>query len=343
MVLNGVTSKASRFVAGVTATTVATFGFAVSNVVAQTPLIQIDGSSTVFPISEAMAEEFMTSYDANVVVGVSGTGGGFRKFCGGETDISGASRPIKPEEMMACAEAGIEWVEIPIAYDALTVVVNPENTWVDSMTVEQLQMIWEPVAEGVITNWNQVDPSFPDEDLSLFGPGADSGTFDYFTDEIVGEEGASRGDYTASEDDNILVVGVQQNMGALGYFGFAYYQENRSSLSSVAIDSGDGPVPPTPQTVNNGTYTPLSRPVFIYVRTDSLSRPEVQAFVDFYIGNAPSVVPFVGYVPLSEAAYTRAEALVDSLEAGTVYHNETSGLEIEEVMNLDRTLISEEG
>ena len=343
MVLNGVTSKASRFVAGVAATT-ATLGLAASGIVAQTPLIQIDGSSTVFPVSEAMAEEFMASYDANVVVGVSGTGGGFRKFCGGETDITGASRPIKPEEMMACDEAGIEWVEIPVAYDALTVVVNPENSWVDSMTVEQLQAIWEPAAEGVITNWNQVDPSFPDEELILFGPGADSGTFDYFTDEVVGEEGASRGDYTASEDDNILVVGVQQNAGALGYFGFAYYQENRATLSSVAIDGGDGPVPPTPQTVNNGTYAPLSRPIFIYVRTDALERTEVRAFVDFYIDSAPSVVPFVGYVPLSEMAYDKAESLVADAVAGTVYQNETSGLEIEDVMDLDRILVpTEEG
>lgn len=338
MVVNSQRSKTNRFIATMAATALTTVGLTSSIAIAQTPLIQLDGSSTVFPISEAMAEEFMSTYDANVVVGVSGTGGGFSKFCGGEIDISGASRPIKPEEMAACSAAGIEYVEIPVAYDALTVVVNPANTWVTEMTVEQLQQIWEPAAEGVITSWNQIDPSWPDQELLLFGPGSDSGTFDYFTDEIVGEEGASRGDYTASEDDNILVVGVQQNDGAIGYFGFSYYQENRSSLRSVAIDSGNGPVAPTPQSVNNGTYAPLSRPVFIYVRTDALERPEVEAFVNYYISSAPSVVPFVGYVPLSAEAYEMAQTLVDERVVGTVYQQETSGQDIEIVMGLERTL-----
>lgn len=335
MVTNSVNLKLNRLVAGVAAATALGLPAAA---VAQTNLVRVDGSSTVFPISEAIAEEFMTSNSADVVVGVSGTGGGFAKFCAGEIDVTGASRPIKTEELEACAANGIEFIELPVAYDALTVVVNPANTWADSMTVEQLRTLWEPSAEGRITNWNQLDPSWPNLPIELFGPGTDSGTFDYFTDEIVGEEGASRGDYTASEDDNILVVGVQQNEGALGYFGYAYYQENRSSISSVAIDSGNGPVAPSPQTVNNGTYAPLSRPIFIYVNSEAANRPEINAFVNYYLTNAPSLVPFVGYVPLSDAAYELGMDLFESGVVGTVYQQETSGQDLEVVMGLDRTL-----
>jgi phosphate transport system substrate-binding protein len=273
-------------------------------------LIAIDGSSTVFPISEAMAEEFMATNrgETTVTVGVSGTGGGFKKFCAGETDISNASRPIKDSEQQACAAAGIEYIEIPVAYDALTVVINPANNWARELTVEQLKRIWEPAAEGALTRWNQVDSSWPNQPLNLFGPGADSGTFDYFTDEINGEEGASRGDYTASEDDNVLVLGVARDQYALGYFGMAYYLENQDSLDAVAVNSGNGPVYPTAANVENGTYTPLSRPIFIYVNTESLNRPEVRAFVTFYLENAADIVPEIGYVPLPENRYSESLA-----------------------------------
>ena len=269
---------------------------------AQNSRIQIDGSSTVFPISEAMAEEFMAENPGmQVLVGVSGTGGGFSKFCAGELDITGASRPIKQEEIGACAAAGIEYIEVPVASDALTVVVSQDNTWVDDLTTEQLKMLWEPTAEGSVTSWSQVDPSFPDEPIALYGPGTDSGTFDYFTETIVGEEGASRTDYTASEDDNVLVLGVARDSNALGYFGFAYYIENQDTLKAVSING----VEPSFEHVEDGTYSPLSRPIFLYVKKDSLeNRTEVQEFMEFTLDNAPSIVPEVGYVPFSEQRYS---------------------------------------
>lgn len=274
-------------------------------------IIQIDGSSTVFPITEAMAEEFMTtSSDVNISVGVSGTGGGFEKFCAGETVISNASRPIKDAEKELCAAAGIEYEEIPVAIDALTVVIHPDNTWATSLTTEQLKTIWEPTAEGTITRWNQVDPSFPNAPIGLFGPGTDSGTFDYFTDEIMGEEGASRGDYTASEDDNVLVLGVSRDVNALGYFGYSYYLENADKLQAVGIASEDTngvPVVPSPETIEE--YKPLARPLFIYVNKAALaSRPEVNSFVEFYLNNAEAVVPDVGYVALPESDYAESLA-----------------------------------
>ena len=264
-------------------------------------VVLIDGSSTVFPISEAMAEEFMAdNRGTQVTVGVSGTGGGFKKFCAGEIDVTGASRPIKQEEKDACAAAGIEYIEVPVATDALTVVINNENTWAEEMTTDQLKMLWEPAAEGTITRWNQIDPSWPNETIDLFGPGTDSGTFDYFTDEIVGEEGASRADYTASEDDNILVLGVSRDPFALGYFGLAYYLENEDTLKAVAVDG----VLPTPANVENGTYTPLSRPLFMYVKKSSLEgNAEVRSFMEYVLDNAPEIVPEVGYVPLSDDRY----------------------------------------
>ena len=264
-------------------------------------VVLIDGSSTVFPISEAMAEEFMAdNRGTQVTVGVSGTGGGFKKFCAGEIDVTGASRPIKQEEKDACAAAGIEYIEVPIATDALTVVINNENTWAEEMTTDQLKMLWEPAAEGTITRWNQIDPSWPNETIDLFGPGTDSGTFDYFTDEIVGEEGASRADYTASEDDNILVLGVSRDPFALGYFGLAYYLENEETLKAVAVDG----VLPTPANVENGTYTPLSRPLFMYVKKSSLDdNAQVRSFMEYVLDNAPEIVPEVGYVPLSDDRY----------------------------------------
>ena len=249
-----------------------------------------------------MAEEFIAANPGmQVTVGVSGTGGGFKKFCANELDITGASRPIKASEAEACAAAGVEYVEVPIAIDALTVVVHPQNTWATSMTVEQLKMLWEPAAEGQITRWNQIDPSWPNTPISLYGPGTDSGTFDYFTEAIVGKSGDSRTDYTASEDDNILVVGVSRDRGALGYFGMAYYLENQGRLASVAING----VTPTADHVADGTYVPLSRPIFVYVKKSSLeSRPEVRAFVEFMLNNATELVPEVGYVPLSESRYS---------------------------------------
>jgi phosphate transport system substrate-binding protein len=264
-------------------------------------VVLVDGSSTVFPISEAMAEEFMAdNRGTQVTVGVSGTGGGFKKFCAGELDVTGASRPIKQEEIDACAAAGIEYIEVPVANDALTVVLNNENTWAENMTTEQLKMLWEPAAEGTITRWNQIDPSWPNEPINLFGPGTDSGTFDYFTDEIVGEEGASRADYTASEDDNILVLGVSRDVNALGYFGLAYYLENEDTLKAVAVNG----VLPTPANVENGTYVPLSRPIFMYVKKTSLDdNAQVRAFMEYVLDNAPEIVPEVGYVPLSDDRY----------------------------------------
>jgi phosphate transport system substrate-binding protein len=298
--------KLNRLVVAGAVATAAAIGVVAPKAFSQSSIIAIDGSSTVFPITEAMAEEFMSeNRDVSITVGVSGTGGGFKKFCAGETDISDASRPIKDSEKEACAANGIEYIEIPVAYDAITVVINPRNTWAQEMTVEQLKMLWEPAAEGTITNWNQIDPSWPDRPITLYGPGTDSGTFDYFTEEIIGEGGASRADYTASEDDNILVLGVERDANALGYFGLAYYIENEGRLKAVAVDG----VEPSAETVNNGTYTPLSRPIFIYVRKDSLEeRPEVRSFVQYYLENAEEIVPEVGYVSLPSERYTESLA-----------------------------------
>jgi phosphate transport system substrate-binding protein len=293
--------KFNRYALAGTVTAVVALGISAPSAFSQNSTVVIDGSSTVFPISEAMAEEFMAENSGiDVTVGVSGTGGGFKKFCADELDITGASRPIKQEEIDACAAAGIEYIQVPVATDAITVVINAENTWAEEMTIEQLKMLWEPAAEGTITSWNQIDPSWPDEPISLFGPGTDSGTFDYFTDEIVGEEGASRADYTASEDDNILVLGVSRDANALGYFGLAYYLENQDTLKAVAVEG----VLPTTENVDNGTYTPLSRPLFMYVKKDSLeNNPNVQAFLEFTLENASEIVPEVGYVPLSDDRY----------------------------------------
>lgn len=264
--------------------------------------IEIDGSSTVYPITEAVAEEFMgQNRGVSVNVGVSGTGGGFKRFTVGDTDISNASRPIKSEEAQKAQENGIEYYEMPVAYDGITVVINPNNDWVDYLTVEELKKIWEPGSK--VTKWSDIRPEWPDEEIHLYGPGTDSGTFDYFTGEIVGEEGASRSDYTASEDDNMLVQGVSGDTYALGYFGYAYYAENTDVLKAVPIDSGNGPVGPTMETINNGSYTPLSRPIFIYVSKESLQRPEVSEFVKFYMETAPQLVKEVGYVPMPEFKY----------------------------------------
>jgi phosphate transport system substrate-binding protein len=286
--------------AGVVAA-VAALGIGTTSALSQGSTIKIDGSSTVFPISEAMAEEFMAqNRGTQVTVGVSGTGGGFKKFCAGELDITGASRPIKGSEADECKAKGIEYVQVEVARDALTVVVNRSNPLTE-ITSEQLKKIWEPAAEGKITRWNQVDSSWPNAAMALYGPGTDSGTFDYFTAAIVGEEGASRTDYTASEDDNTLVTGISGNVNALGYFGMAYYLENEETLKALSVDG----IAPTPANVENGTYKPLSRPIFIYVKKSSLTgNPQVRSFVEFVLNNAPDIVPEVGYVPLSEARYT---------------------------------------
>lgn len=289
------------------ATVAATVGLSAVGAIAQSRnLISIDGSSTVFPITEAIAEEFMgTNSDVNISVGVSGTGGGFKKFCAGETVISNASRPIKDSEIELCAANGIEYEIIPVAYDAITVVVNPENDWATDLTTEELKKIWEPAAEGTITSWNQVNPAYPDEPIRLFGPGSDSGTFDYFTDEIVGEEGASRGDYTASEDDNVLVLGVSRDQNAMGYFGMSYYLENQDILRALGVSGPDTdglPVIPSPETIEE--YKPLAREIFIYVNKDALaSRSEIGSFVEYYINNAPTIASEVGYVALPATSY----------------------------------------
>ena len=264
--------------------------------------IEIDGSSTVGPLTTAAAESFReVQPDVNVTVGVSGTGGGFERFCAGETDISNASRPIdEEEEVPLCEEAGIDYTEFQVGVDALTVVVNPENDWATCLTVDQLEKIWEPAAEGKVTNWNQVDPSFPDQQLALAGPGTDSGTFDYFTDEINGEEGASRADYTASEDDNVIVQAVEGDPGGLGYFGYTYFEENQDSLKAVEIDGGEGCVAPSVETARDGSYAPLSRPLFIYVKNESLHRPEVHGFVEYFLTNSIQLAEDALFIPVPD-------------------------------------------
>lgn len=271
--------------------------------------ITIDGSSTVYPITEAVAEEYRkVSPDTRVVVGVSGTGGGFKKFIAGTIDICDASRLIKDSERESCQEAGASFVQLEVAFDGLAVIVNPQNDWCDSLTVAQLKELWRP--ESAIKKWSDLNPDWPEEEIRLYGPGTDSGTFDYFTEAIVGEGGASRPDYTASEDDNVLVTGVQEDRYALGYFGYAYYAENAAKLKLLAVDGGEGPVKPTLETVRDGSYQPLSRPLFIYVRESSLAQPEVAKFVDFYLDNSDALATEVGYVPISpEAAEKNAEAL----------------------------------
>lgn len=266
-------------------------------------VVTADGSSTVYPITEAMAEEFgiETQGGVNVTIAYSGTGGGFKRFCAGETDISNASRPISDAERQTCAAAGIEWKEIHIATDGLTVVVNPSNDFAQCMTVAELRSIWEPGSQ--VNRWSQVRQGWPDREIKLYGPGTNSGTFDYFTEAIMGETGAIRDDFTASEDDNVLVQGVEGDADALGFFGYAYYAENTGRLNSVGVDGGSGCVKPDPETVRNGTYAPLSRPLFIYVKESSLERPAVRAFVRFYLQNAEALVPEVGYVPLPQAEY----------------------------------------
>lgn len=301
--------------------------------------VVIDGSSTVFPITEAMAEEFQQANpNVRVTVGTSGTGGGFEKFCAGETAIANASRPIEADEKALCQNSGIEFVELPVAFDALTVVVHPDNTWARELTTAELRQMWEPAAQGEITNWNQIRPDFPDAPLSLFGPGTDSGTFDYFTEAVNGEEGASRGDFTASEDDNVLVQGVAEAENALGYFGLAYYEANQDRLERVAIDDGDnangtGFVLPSPETVLDGTYQPLARPLFVYVNAEKLDRPEVRAFVDFYLNPAnQGLVSEAGYIAMSEPIYQKVQARLSERTTGSLFEGVAVGVNLEEIL-----------
>ena len=287
-------------------------------------IINVDGSSTVFPISEAVAEEFQASNpNVRVTIGISGTGGGFQKFCRAETDISNASRPIRPTEIEACAKAGIEYIELPVAYDGLAVTVNPKNTWATSITVAELKRLWAPEAQGRIMRWNQLRPSWPDREIRLFGAGVDSGTYDYFTEAIVGKEGASRGDFTSSEDDNVLVQGIASDELALGFLPLAYVEQNRSRLRLVPIEdgvseNGDGPITPSAETVRNGTYQPLSRPLFIYVGRKAADRPEVQAFVSAYFDSA-DLMQEVGYVELTPEIYDLAKAHFAERRVGTAF------------------------
>ncbi|HEX6113937.1 MAG TPA: PstS family phosphate ABC transporter substrate-binding protein [Geminicoccaceae bacterium] len=306
--------------------------------------IQIDGSSTVYPITEAMAEEFQLESGGKyrVTVGISGTGGGFKKFCRGETQISDASRPIKESERAACTEAGIEFIELPVALDALTVMVNPANDWVDYLTVDELRKIWEPAAQGSITNWSQVREGFPDRPLTLYGPGVDSGTYDYFTEAVVGEEGASRGDFTASEDDNVLVQGIASDPNALGFFGLAYYVENQDRLKAVPIQppAGGDPVVPSVEAARDGSYQPLSRPIFIYVSKQAAEEMEaVQQFVEFYLDpeNAELLVEEVGYVPLPTDAYELAQRNFEERHTGTAFAGGSQvGVAVQDLLQAER-------
>jgi phosphate transport system substrate-binding protein len=303
-------------------------------------LVRIDGSSTVFPISEAVAEEFQKAQpNVRVMVGISGTGGGFKKFGAGETDICDASRPIRPIEVELCEKNGTEYVELPVAYDGLAIVVHPSNTWANHITTAELKRIWEPDAQGRITKWSDVRRDWPDRELHLFGAGVDSGTYDYFTEAIVQKEHSSRGDFTSSEDDNILVQGIANDELALGFFGYAYYVENKQKLKILPVDderddNGSGPVAPSIDTVNNGTYQPLSRPIFIYVNRKSLDRPEVAAFIEFYLKHAPELVAEVGFIPLPQRAYALAQQRVDARKTGSLFGGRGSqvGVRIEEFL-----------
>ena len=292
-------------------------------------VIAIDGSSTVYPITEAVAEDFQqANRGTRVTVGLSGTGGGFQKFCRDEIDISNASRPIKATEIDACAKTGVQFLEIPVAYDGLAVVVHPSNTWATSMTVAELKKLWEPAAQGTIKRWSQIRAGWPDEEIHLFGAGVDSGTFDYFTEAVVGASQKSRGDYTSSEDDNVIVQGVSGDPHALGFFGYAYYEQNRGKLKLVAIDdenpdNGAGAILPSPETVAGGTYRPLSRPIFIYPKLKALDRAEVKNFVEYYLTKGAPLVREVGYIPLTDRELTLARERFTTRKTGTMFDAST--------------------
>ncbi len=323
--------------AGAATLVAAALTVSVPTAIAAEGIVKVDGSSTVYPVTEAVAEEFQKAKKGaiKVTVGISGTGGGFKKFCRGEIDIANASRPILTKEMEACKKANIQYIELPVAYDALTVVIHPDNTWIKSMTVAELKRMWEPDAQGKVTKWNQINPAWPDAPLKLFGAGSDSGTFDYFTEAIVGKAKSSRGDYTASEDDNVLVQGVSRDKNAIGYFGYAYYAENSKKLKAVPIAEKEGKpaVSPSLETVKNGTYQPLARPIFIYVNAKSVDKPEVKEFVEFYLNQAPKLVTEVKYTPLPEAAYKQALDNFAKRKTGTGFGGEPDiHVSVEELM-----------
>jgi phosphate transport system substrate-binding protein len=299
--------------------------------------VKVDGSSTVFPVTEAVAEEYQKANKGQkVTVGISGTGGGFKKFCRGETDVQNASRPITAAEMKDCKAAGVQYIELPVAFDALTVVVNKDNP-LKEISIDDLKKMWEPGAQGTIVRWNQVNPAFPDAPLMLFGAGADSGTFDYFTEAVTGKSKSSRGDFTASEDDNVIVQGVSRNKNSLGFFGYAYYEENKDKIKGLPISwKGGKAVSPSAAHVLDGTYQPLSRPIFIYVNKNSLARPEVKAFAEYYMKHAPKLVSEVKYVPLPAKAYEYNLAALQSGRVGTKMGGENKvGLTIEQLMTLE--------
>lgn len=306
--------------------------------------IKVDGSSTVFVLSEAVAEEFQNANNnARVTVGQSGTGGGFQKFCRGETDVNDASRPIGPTEIAACKAAGISFFEVPIAYDGIAIVVNPKATWIHDITIGELKTLWSPDAQGTVTRWSHVRQGWPDREIHLYGAGVDSGTYDYFTEAITGKEGASRGDFTSSEDDNVLVQGVAGDELALGFLPFAYYNENQQRLKLVLVDNqkstdGEGPIAPSFETIRTGTYQPLARPLFIYVSEKSLARPEVQQFMDFYIANAGTLAEEVGYVQLGDEGYRLVAEHFKARRPGTIFGEGESqvGLTIEQLLSKER-------
>ena len=319
-------------------------GFLIPEAFAASKLIKVDGSSTVFPITEAVAEEFQKQYPGiKVMVGISGTGGGFKRFGRGETDISDASRPIKPKEVELCKDNGIQYIELQVAYDGLAVMVNPKNTWVNHLTVKELKKMWEAEAQGAVTKWSQIRGGFPDKGIHLFGPGTDSGTFDYFTEAICGKSGASRGDYTASEDDNVLVEGIASDSLALGYFGLAYYEQNKDKLKIVPIDdendaNGKGAIEPSLQSVMDSTYQPLARPIFIYVSTKASEKEEVRKFVEFYLKEAATLVAEVGYIPLPKEAYEAALERFKKRITGSVFGGKGAkvGVKITDLLRLEK-------
>ncbi len=307
---------------------------------AQTRTIQIDGSSTVFPVSEAFAEEFQKQSKGavRVTVGVSGTGGGFKKFCRGETDISNGSRPILRAEMEECAKNGVQFIEMPIAFDALTVAVSPKNNFLNCITIAQLKKIWEPAAQGKIMNFSDVDPSWPNRKMSLFGAGADSGTFDYFTEAVNGKAKSTRADFTASEDDNVLVQGIERDENSLGYIPYAYYEPHQKQLKAVAIDEGKGKgcVKPSLEAVTAGTYNPLARPLFIYVSTKSAQRQEVKDYIEFIMTKGAPLVKEVKYLPLPASAYETALKHFRAGRVGSVFGGVPEvGVSVEELMKRD--------
>ena len=333
-----------RKMLGLVTTVMLIAGFFVQQAFAATKLIKVDGSSTVFPITEAVAEEFQKANSGiKVMVGISGTGGGFKRFGRGETDISDASRPIKPKEVDLARENNIEYIELPVAYDGLSVMVNLKNTWVDYLTVKELKKIWEPSSQDTVTKWSQIRADFPDKEIRLFGPGTDSGTFDYFTEAICGTASSSRGDYTASEDDNVLVEGIASDAQALGYFGLAYYEQNKDKLKIVPIDdedddNGKGPIVPSMQSVMDGTYQPLARPLFIYVSVKAAQKEEVKKFVEFYLKNAASLVTEVGYIPLSDETYEAALERFQKRITGSVFGGKRAkvGVKMADLLRMEK-------